>query len=188
MEKQPRNRSAFWILATVVGCGGYWLYQNHLSNGFKQILIAACDEHASESDEDRYLHDAQAAAHTRKDRQVLAQFQHLVEINKDVSEYDRHLWDRLDADLTDVEPAIPTPLHHLLALRAQYIQRHSTVPQSLQEEIDQATRKQQEQTARRHQQENIDKERTDRERKEIDVLYKGIRTELGMPAVTNKEG
>lgn len=180
MEKRPIPGVAFWVLTAAIGAVGYWLYQNHLTGDFKRTLTAACDGRTSESDQDRYLQSARAAARTKKDRQILGQFQHLVEINKDVNNYDHHVWDRLDADLRDVETSIPTPLHHLLALKVEYQQRHLSIPPSLQDDIARVTLEQQEESKRRHQQESIDKERTDQERKEVAALYKQIRAELGV--------
>lgn len=178
---QKSARFAFlWVLAIAGACVGYWLYQSHLSSTFKHVLVAACVDPQKEIDEDRVLEKAKAAVRTGKDREVFGHFRQLVEMRKDVNEYDRHIWDRLDADLTDVELAVPTPYHHLLALRGEYMEKHMSVPASLDAQIARAAQQQQEDSRRRHEQANIDKERTDRERAEIPMLYNRVRAELGM--------
>jgi hypothetical protein len=186
VEKRSTNRTLLLIVLAGVSYAGYWVYQNHLSSGFKRILVVACDGQHKENDESRYLNNAQTAARTKMDRQLLHQFQHMADMSKDVSQYDSHIWDRFDADLKDVEPAIPTPYHHLLALRTEYLQKHIPVPKSLQDDIVRAAQQQQEESVRRKQQEQIDKERTDQERQEILVLRNQLRAELGMPSQSGK--
>lgn len=189
MERKSIRTVLPWALVILAAGAGYWVYESHLSRGFKQVLVSACEENAKPQDPGgtESLEKAKAAVRTRKDRIVLRQFEHLVEMRKDVGEYDSHIWDRLDADLTDVELATPTPFHHLLALRGEYMEKHQQVPESLQVEIARATQEQEDATRHRHQQERLDQERTDKERTEIPALLDQIRTELGLSASANRQ-
>lgn len=178
MEKSSTS-TLLWVAALVCAGIGYGVYENHISSGFKGVVLASFDAKNATPDADQaLLQKAQSAAHTRKDKKVLSQFQHLIEIRKDVAIYDHKIWDRLDAELTDLEPAIPTPYHHLLAQRDEYVRKHMAVPADLQAQVDKATEEQQQARSQRHEQERVDKERADRERQEITDLTATIRAEM----------
>jgi hypothetical protein len=55
--------------------GGYFLYQHHLSDDVRRLLIAANDEHASQMETREYTAQARPLVRTQRDREVLEQFE-----------------------------------------------------------------------------------------------------------------
>src|SRR5208283_3114742 len=63
------------LLITGGVTGGYFLYQHHLSDDLRRLLIAANDEHASQMETREYTAQARPLVRTKRDREVLEQFE-----------------------------------------------------------------------------------------------------------------
>ena len=79
---------AIVLLLAGVGAlyGGYQWRQQHLSSGFRQIMLALFDLANTDADVHGYLHDARLAAKTPKDRYLLAQTETMMALRAQVAE------------------------------------------------------------------------------------------------------
>lgn len=63
------------VLIAATSTGGWYLYQHHLSDDVKRLLVAANDEHASQAETRQYVTQARPLVRTKRDRDVLEQFE-----------------------------------------------------------------------------------------------------------------
>ncbi len=77
MMKTPTWIRASLVVVLIAGCatGGYYLYQHHLSDDVRRLLVAANDEHASQMETREYTAQARPLVRTKRDREVLEQFE-----------------------------------------------------------------------------------------------------------------
>jgi hypothetical protein len=61
----------------IAGCatGGWYLYQHHLSDDVRRLLVAANDEHASQAETHEYTAQVRPLVRTKRDREVVEQFE-----------------------------------------------------------------------------------------------------------------
>ncbi len=63
------------VLIAGASTGGWYLYQHRLSDDVKRLLVAANDEHASQTETRQYVTQARPLLRTKRDREVLGQFE-----------------------------------------------------------------------------------------------------------------
>jgi hypothetical protein len=84
------------VLLIAVCCGGYNLYQSHISSGVRHLLIAASDEHASEADVRQYISQVRPFVRTRRDKELVEEFENAMSLIEQIDE-DKNV-DQQEAD------------------------------------------------------------------------------------------
>jgi hypothetical protein len=84
------------VLLTAVCFGGYSLYQNHISSDVRHLLIAASDEHASETDVRQYILQVRPLVRTMRDKELVEEFENAMTLIEQIEE-DKNV-DQQEAD------------------------------------------------------------------------------------------
>lgn len=178
------------ILFLVGGCfGGYFLYQHHLSGDVKRLLVAANDEHASEMEVRQYVAQARPLVRTRKDREVLNQFEEVLTLLTSVQDdqrTDSEEFNQMMRSLSDMESETDECMgefHRLIRISRSY----GTLPKEIDDQMKTAYQSGKECRDRKKQ---VSDARSAREKHNQELAIQtmnGVRATLGLPPVPKQQ-
>jgi hypothetical protein len=175
------------VLIAGAAAGGYRLYQRHLSDGVKRLLLAANDEHASMMEIRQYTAQARPLVRTKRDREVLGQLEDGLALYAGVQEDEQKDTDEFNETMRGVsnpeneEDPCHGRFYKLIHISESYKRMGVKPPKDLEDHIQDAYRDGKECEERDKQETDARREREKRSRALAVQDLSDVRQAIGLP-------